>query len=68
MSDETNFKEWNEPVVRNNVFKIVENQLLNGDCFELIDGDNLEFKGLLIQNIIENRKQDSVIVVCVVGS
>ena len=68
MSEETNFKDWNEPYVRNNVLKIVENQLLNGDCFELIDGDNLEFKGLLIQNIIENRKQDSVIVVCVVGS
>jgi hypothetical protein len=56
MSHETNFKDWNEPLVRNNVFKIVETQLLNGDCFELIDGDNLEFKGLLIQNIIENRK------------
>jgi hypothetical protein len=68
MSEETNFKDWNEPYVRNNVLKIVENQLLNGDCFELIDGDNLEFKGLLIQNIIEKRKQDSVIVVCVVGS
>ena len=48
MSEDTNFKEWNLPSVRNKIFKIVENQLLNGDCFELIDGDNLEFKGLLI--------------------
>ena len=68
MSDETDFKDWNEPLIRNAVLKIVEKQLLNGDCFELIDGDNLEFKGQLIQNIIEKRKQDSVIVVCVVGS
>jgi hypothetical protein len=48
MSEDTNFKEWNELSVRNKVYEIVENQLLNGDCFELIDGDNLDFKGLLI--------------------
>jgi len=26
--------------------------LKNGDCFELIDGENLEFKGEFIQEVI----------------
>jgi transcription antitermination factor NusG len=47
--------------------KSIENQLKNGDCFELIDGENLEFKGLFIKEVIENSKKDKVVVVCVIG-
>ena len=39
----------------------------NGDCFELIDGENLEFKGEFIKGVIESSKKDKVIVVCVIG-
>jgi ABC-type cobalamin/Fe3+-siderophores transport system ATPase subunit len=41
--------------------------LKNGDCFELIDGENLEFKGQFIKEIIESSKTDKVVVVCVIG-
>jgi hypothetical protein len=41
--------------------------LKNGDCFELIDGENLEFKGLFIKEVIKNNSTDKVIVVCVIG-
>jgi hypothetical protein len=41
--------------------------LKNGDCFELIDGENLEFKGLFIKGVIESTGKDKVIVVCVTG-
>lgn len=45
----------------------IENHLMKGDCFELIDGENLDFKGYFIKEVIENNKRDKVIVVCVIG-
>jgi len=39
----------------------------DGDCFELIDGRNLEFKAEFIKEIINENKSDKVIVVCVIG-
>jgi hypothetical protein len=46
---------------------VIDNLLKNGDCFELIDGENLEFKGEFIKNVIESSKRDLVMVVCVIG-
>jgi len=40
----------------------------DGDCFELIDGRNLEFKAEFIREIIEGSSSHKVIVVCVIGS
>ena len=33
----------------------------------MIDGENLEFKGLIIKEIVKASKNDKVIVVCVIG-
>ena len=43
--------------------------MLEGMAFELIDGENLEFKGLFIKEVINNKKMqtDKVIVVAVIG-
>jgi hypothetical protein len=41
--------------------------LKKGDCFELIDGENLEFKGAFIKEVIDSSKKDKVLVVCVIG-
>jgi len=30
----------------------IEQLMKNGEAFELIDGDNLEFKGLLIKEVV----------------
>ena len=50
------------------IIQSVENQIRNGDCFELIDGENLEFKSLLIKEFVRKvSKNDKVIVVCVIG-
>ena len=38
-----------------------------GDAFELIDGDNLEFKGLMIDQCIGKNSKERVIVVAVIG-
>jgi polynucleotide 5'-kinase involved in rRNA processing len=53
--------------VKNKIIKSIDTLLKNGDCFELIDGDNLEFKGEFIKSVIETSKRDKVIVVCVIG-
>ena len=41
--------------------------MLNGDSFELMDGENLEFKGQFIDEVIKEAAHDKVIVVCVIG-
>jgi hypothetical protein len=41
--------------------------LKNGNCFELIDGENLEFKGKFIKGAIKSSRSDKVVVVCVIG-
>ena len=67
LGNETDCDKYNNNVVKSKIKNSIENLLKNGDCFELIDGENLEFKGLLIKDIIEQSKKDRVIVVCVVG-
>ena len=37
-----------EKINKNLITKSIDNLLKNGDCFELIDGENLEFKGEFI--------------------
>ena len=41
--------------------------MLNGDAFELIDGENLEFKDVLIKEVVARTSADKVIVVAVIG-
>jgi hypothetical protein len=38
-----------------------------GEAFEMIDGENLEFKGLMLKEAIGPTSQDKVIVVSVIG-
>lgn len=45
----------------------IEQLMKNGEAFELIDGDNLEFKGLLIKEVVRQAASEKVIVVAVVG-
>ena len=35
----------------------------NGEAFELIDGENLEFKGLFIKEVVRKSAEEKVIVV-----
>ena len=39
-----------------------------GSCFELIDGENLEFKGQMLREVISKKQMaEMVFVVCVIG-
>ena len=67
LGKETDCDKYNGIIVKSKIKNSIETLLKNGDCFELIDGENLEFKGLLIKDVIEQSKKDRVIVVCVVG-
>ena len=58
---------YNNNIEKSKVINSIENLLKNRDCFELIDGENLEFKGLFIKEVIEQSKKDKVIIVCVIG-
>jgi hypothetical protein len=48
----TDCQKWNNTKSKIQISKTIENQLKNGDCFELIDGENLEYKDILIKEII----------------
>jgi polynucleotide 5'-kinase involved in rRNA processing len=67
LEKECEFKDWSQGSSKNKIIDCIGNQIKNGDCFELIDGENLEFKGLLIKEIVKVSKNDKVIVVCVIG-
>jgi hypothetical protein len=45
MESETNFPEFNDKIQKDLISQSIDDILKNGDCFELIDGENLEFKG-----------------------
>ena len=46
----------------------VERMMLEGAPFELIDGENLDFKGDLIQEVLaENTADKNIFVVAVIG-
>ena len=40
---ETKFTDYD--LYKKNIYGSIDNILKDGDCFELIDGENLEFKG-----------------------
>jgi len=67
MGEETNSKEYNNNLDKSMISKSIDILLKKGDCFELIDGENLEFKGEFIKEVIESSKKDKVLVVCVIG-
>ena len=67
LGKETDCQTYNNIIEKSKIKNSIENLLKNGDCFELIDGENLEFKGLFIKEVIEQSKKDRVIVVCVIG-
>ncbi len=48
MGKDTLYTEINDRVQKNIISKSIDNLLKKGDCFELIDGENLEFKGEFI--------------------
>ena len=52
MESETILSEFNDKTQKNIIYQSIEDILKNGDCFELIDGENLEFKGEFIQKVI----------------
>ena len=54
-------------LLRSKISKSIDCLLKKGDCFELIDGENLEFKGEFIKEVIDSSKKDKVLVVCVIG-
>jgi len=42
--------------------------LTDGSCYELIDGENLEFKGKILSEVLgKHHKSDKILVVCVIG-
>jgi PDZ domain-containing secreted protein len=48
-------------------FEGIRNLMQNGEAFELIDGENFEFKDILIREVAEKTSKDKVIVVAVIG-
>lgn len=41
--------------------------MLNGDCFELIDGRNLDIRTDILKTILSDIGDKKCIVVCVIG-
>ena len=64
---ESECKEFNCGSTKITIVEQIDDLMKMGDCFELIDGENLEFKGLFIKEVIKKTKQDKVVVVCVIG-
>ncbi len=67
MESDSECEKYRNAVEKNKIIKSIDNLLKSGDCFELVDGENLEFKGEFIKGVIESSKRDKVIVVCVIG-
>ena len=67
LGKETKSNKYNNLIEKKNINNSIDNLLKNGDCFELIDGENLEFNGKFIKEVVEQTKKDKVIVVCVIG-
>ena len=53
LGNETDSDKYNNKIVKFKIKNSIENLLKNGDCFELIEGESLEFKGLFIKEVIE---------------
>ena len=45
----------------------VKSQMLDGDCFELIDGRTLEVRGSILKEIVGDIAHKKCIVACVIG-
>jgi hypothetical protein len=45
LESDSECEKYRNVVEKNKIIKSIDNLLKNGDCFELIDGENLEFKG-----------------------
>ena len=48
LGKDTLYSELNNSYQKDLISKSIDNLLKKGDCFELIDGENLEFKGEFI--------------------
>ena len=48
LGKDTLYSEINNSYQKDLISKSIDNLLKKGDCFELIDGENLEFKGEFI--------------------
>jgi hypothetical protein len=67
LGKETKYIKWNNLIEKKKVLNKIENHLMKGDCFELIEGENLDFKGYFIKEVIGSSQNENVIVVCVIG-
>lgn len=45
----------------------IETMMMDGQAFELIDGENLDFKGQLIQSVLTKMSDEKIFVVAVIG-
>ena len=52
LGKDTNSQKYNNLIEKKNINNSIDNLLTNGDCFELIDGENLEFNGKFIQDVV----------------
>ena len=50
-SYETETKDFNTGSAKVTVVEKIINLMGNGDCFELIDGENLEFKDIILKEV-----------------
>jgi hypothetical protein len=67
LESDSECNKYRKSTEKNRIVKSIDKLVRNGDCFELIDGDNLNFKEDFIKKVIEPSKRDKVIVVCVIG-
>ena len=47
--------------------RAIKRLMETGEPFELIDGENLDFKGELIESMLEEARSHKIVVVCVIG-
>lgn len=65
--ENTNVEKYTKQNVKTRFNAQIERLMNNGEAFELIDGENLEFKGQIIQDTLQQAANDNVIVVAVIG-
>ena len=58
---------WTNLNDRTKFISSVKSQMLDGDCFELIDGRTLEMRGSILKEIVGDIAHKKCIVACVIG-
>ena len=67
MIDSNNCEYWTDMNNKQKFISAIKSQMLDGDCFELIDGRTLEMRGSILRDIVGDIANKKCIVATVIG-